>query len=98
MAIYRFTWDPAKAEANWRKHGITFPAAMRVFDDPLHVSRMERYEGGEYRWQTIGHVNPATLLLVVHRYLDENLGAVVRIVSARKVTRHERKNYEDEDG
>ncbi len=49
-----FEWDANKAKSNLRKHGVRFEDAVLVFDDPRHPSRQERYENGEYRWQTLG--------------------------------------------
>lgn len=91
-----WTWDPVKAAANRAKHGLSFETAVLVFDDPLHASRPDHHPDGD-RWQTIGHVGPA-LLLVVHTWPehraegDEPQG---RIISARKATAHERKVYEE---
>ena len=83
-----------------RKHGIGFEEAVRVFDDPLHLSRQDRIEDGEVRWQTIGLVGGTALVLVAHtlRETDENGRTVeiVRIISARAATKRERHRYEDE--
>ncbi len=51
-----FSWDDAKNEINQRKHGVSFEAAQLVFDDPLHITRQDRIEHGEQRWQTSGQV------------------------------------------
>ena len=100
MTELRFTWDKAKDRTNQRKHGVGFEEAARVFADPLHLSRQDRIEGGERRWQTIGMVGGTTLLLVAHtiRENDENGRPVevIRIISARTATRRERRRYEDE--
>jgi uncharacterized DUF497 family protein len=90
-----FEWDDEKAEINYRKHGIRFEEAARVFDDPLAVSGQDRIENGEQRWQTIGMVGACLLLLVAHtvRFEDEGI-EVVRIISARRVDRKERRRYE----
>jgi len=45
-----FEWDEVKAQANYRKHGVSFKAATHVFDDPLYRTEQDRVEGGEYRW------------------------------------------------
>ena len=87
MTEYRFTWDPAKAAANLRKHGIAFEDAVAVFADPLRLTRQDRIEGGEYRWRTIGRVNDATFLLVAHTFRDGEQNTVVRIISARRADR-----------
>jgi uncharacterized DUF497 family protein len=60
--MLRFAWDPVKVRTDQRKHGVTFEDAMHVFLDPGALSRQDRVEGGELRWQTIG------LAGGVHRY------------------------------
>ena len=89
----RFTWDPGKARSNRRDHGVSFEVAAHVWRDPLHVVLPDRWQEGEERWHAIGRVGGATLL-VVHSYPggDE---PVIRIISARRATRHERRAYEE---
>lgn len=91
----RFVWDPAKAESNHRKHGIRFEDAAYVFLDPLHLTVQDRVEGGEYRWQTIGQVGGAAVLLVAHTVTEDGPEPVetIRIISARRATPQERKRY-----
>jgi hypothetical protein len=60
------SWDEPKSRSNQRKHGISFDTASRVFLDPLHLSRQDRIVEGEVRWQTIGMVNGALLILVAY--------------------------------
>ena len=90
-----FEWDEQKAEINLRKHGIRFEDAARVFDDPLAVTDQDRIENGEQRWQTVGMADGYLLLLVAYtvRFEDEGI-EVVRIISARRVDRAERRRYE----
>jgi uncharacterized DUF497 family protein len=93
---FEFDWDPAKAESNRKKHGVTFEAAMGVFSDPLALSLLDNESGqGEERWVTIGR-NPASrLLLVVHTYMDLAADrAAICIISARRPTRREIRQYE----
>jgi uncharacterized DUF497 family protein len=72
-----------------------FAAAQLVFNDPLHLTRQDRIENGEQRWQTLGLADGVVLLLVAHTWLDtENGDEHIRIVSARRATRLERKVYE----
>jgi uncharacterized DUF497 family protein len=96
----RFEWDPAKAESNRRKHGVSFETAMRVFGDPFAHSVQDRVEGGEMRWQTLGLVEGRVLLLVTHTVREEEEDwetiEVIRIISARKADRTERRRYEQE--
>lgn len=98
--VIRFEWDPDKAESNLRKHGVSFETAARVFADPFALSEQDRIEGGEPRWRTLGLVADYCLLLVAHTVCDEDEegGAVeiIRIISARKADRKERRRYEQE--
>jgi uncharacterized protein len=91
----RFEWDPRKDKANRKKHGISFELAQRVFDDPNHLSLQDRQEGGEERWQTLGLIGPHAIVLVAHTYEDEHGEEIVRIISARKATRAERRLYDE---
>ena len=87
-------WDSRKNLANQRKHRLSFEKAKQVFDDPFLLSRLDSYETEE-RWQSIGTVDSA-ILVVVHTWQVTTTGGVeVRIISARKATRHERKSYEE---
>jgi uncharacterized protein len=94
---FEFDWDPAKAESNRRKHGVTFEAAMGVFSDPLALSLVDNESGqGEERWVTIGRNPASNLLLVVHTYIELSTErAAIRIISARRPTRREARQYEE---
>lgn len=94
MAGFVFEWDTEKALINLRKHGVSFADAAAVFQDPFRMTRQDRFENGEYRWQTIGYSNNILLLLVAHTVRDEDGHEVIRIISARRVSRWERKLYE----
>lgn len=89
-----FEWDSVKAETNFRKHGIRFEEAALVFDDPFHLSAQDRFENGEYRWQTIGTVRGCLVVLVAHTTRFEDGSEVIRIISARRAERSERRRYE----
>ena len=89
-----FSWDDAKEVNNQRKHGVSFALAQLVFDDPLHVSRQDRIEAGEERWQTIGMAGGVVLLLVAHTWHEADGEEHIRIISARRATKLERKVYE----
>ena len=90
----RFEWDEEKDVANQRKHGVDFESAARVFADPDYVLREDRTdEGGEMRWHAIGLVE-AVLLLVVHVYRSSIDGEeIIRIISARRTRKQERRGY-----
>jgi uncharacterized DUF497 family protein len=89
-----WTWDPAKDRANRRKHRLSFEAARRVFDDPLHLSRPDA-SAGEERWRTMGLIE-GVAVVVIHTWDEDGQGnASGRIISARKATRHEKRAYEE---
>lgn len=91
-----FIWDSDKNNKNISKHKISFETAQLVFDDPNAKSNQYRHVDGEERWQTIGLIGGVTIILVAHTYLDQNSVETVRIISARKATRHEREKYEQD--
>ncbi len=88
-----FEWDGDKAASNVGKHGVTFDEASTVFADPLAVIfDDEEHSQDEIREIIIGHSVLERLLLVSFTQRGED---VVRIISARKATKRERKNYEE---
>ena len=87
----RFEWDETKAAANLRKHGVPFEEAASVFSDPLAYTFGDPdHSVGEQRLLTFGFSQLGRLLAVVHA----ERGRAIRIISARKATRHERGIYE----
>jgi len=95
---YNFKWDPNKARANLKKHGINFEMAANVFKDPLMLTLFDEdhSEGDEERWITLGKVNQSECVVVSHTYLDEENDTVtIRIISARPATKAETKQYEE---
>jgi uncharacterized protein len=91
----RFEWDEQKNLSNQRKHDVSFELAREVFNDPLHRSIADRIEDREQRWNTTGMVGGVVLLIVAHTWRDDDGDEVVRIISARKATRKERRDYEN---
>jgi uncharacterized DUF497 family protein len=88
----RFGWDPAKAEANLRKHGVSFEEAQTAFADPLARFFPDETPGThEPRFVLLGRSARDLLLVVVH---VERSG-IIRIISAWKANRHERKLYDE---
>ena len=83
-----FEWDPRKAAANFRKHGIQFADAVPVLEDELAITLQEDVLG-EQRWITIGTDVLGRLLTVVYTWRGET----VRVISARPATPNERKQY-----
>lgn len=86
-------WDERKQAANRAKHGVSFALAVLVFDDPLHLSRLDP-QSDEERWQTVGMAGPVCLF-VVHTNIDDR-GTGGRIISARRATASERRRYEED--
>jgi uncharacterized protein len=90
----RFEWDPNKAEANLSKHEVSFEEAVTVFADPLaRIFPDEEHSVDELREIIIGHSAGHQLILVNFTGINDR----VRISSARKATRRERK-YEENVG
>lgn len=89
----RFTWDPAKAAANLRKHGISFMEASTAFADPLSITIPDPdHSVSEERFVLIGLSHRQHLVVVAH----VQRGDLIRIINARPATRRERKTYEEE--
>jgi uncharacterized protein len=87
----RFQFDPAKAAANLRKHGVSFADAEGVFHDPFAVTIEDPDAEGERHFAAIGLGNSGELLVVVYALRGDEF----RLISARRATRKERKQYED---
>ncbi len=86
----QFEWDEGKNHLNIRKHGIDFIDAIDVFNHPVLTTLDGREDYGEERWIALGWMR-ATMAVVVY---VERCGPIIRIVSARKATKHEAKRYE----
>jgi uncharacterized DUF497 family protein len=88
----KFEWDPRKAASNLSKHGVSFQEALTVFADPLaRIFDDEDHSVEEQREIIIGHSAKERLLIVCFTAQGES----VRIFSARKATKRERKEYEE---
>jgi len=93
---YRFEWDPIKADKNAKDHGVTFEQAGTVFLDANLLSRLdEEHDDDEERWVSLGLDKSARLLVVCHTFREvTERSASIRIISARKATRRETKEYD----
>jgi len=93
---YNFDWDPYKAKHNLRKHKVSFERAAAIFLDPLAISIYdEEHSSDEDRWITIGKDRTNNVLVVIHTFHEENIdNCKVRVISARKATKKEIKQYE----
>lgn len=88
MAI-GFKWDPKKAEANWRKHKVTFEQARDAFKDLQALDeRDDKEDYGEDRFNLTGMVEGRLLVVTYTQRTDEKSGdEIIRIISARKAER-----------
>lgn len=85
------TWDPNKADTNFKKHGIRFSDAEMVLYDSFAMTIEERIVANEQRYVTVGTDAVGRILAVVYLYRSDT----IRVISARKATRKERIQYEE---
>jgi uncharacterized DUF497 family protein len=89
----KFQWDPNKAKANLKKHGVSFEEAITVFKDPLAlIFDDEEHSEEEHREIIIGISTLSKLLLVCFVEREED---VIRLITARLSTNQEKKDYEE---
>jgi len=84
------TWDPKKADTNFRKHNVRFSDAEAVLCDPMALTISDQDVNQEKRFVSVGSDPLGRTLVVVCTYRGET----IRIISARKATSKERKHYE----
>ena len=86
-----FEWDSRKARSNLAKHGVGFQEASTIFGDPLSLTIPDpEHSLSEERYITVGRAFSGKLLVVVYTERGDN----IRIISARRASRRERKFYE----
>jgi len=91
--MLKFEWDPVKAKSNQKKHGVTFAEASSCFYDPMHILIDDPDSAAdEDRLILIGASSKSQILVVVHVDITRDK---IRIISARKATKTERKQYEE---
>ena len=89
--MVQFEWDPKKAKKNAKKHGVSFEEGVTVFYDPLSATFDDPdHSVGEHRYINIGLSSRDRLLVIAHA----ERGEILRIISARPATAHERKRHE----
>lgn len=87
----RYEWDPRKAAANLRKHGVSFEEAASIFNDPLAITFPDPdHSVVEERLLSFGISSSGRLLAII----STERGTTLRIISAREATRRERGIYE----
>lgn len=84
-------WDPVKARLNVRKHGVLFADAVSAREDERALTMRDTFADEEERWITLGMDAIGRTLVVVYAWRGER----VRLISARKGTRRERRSYEE---
>jgi uncharacterized DUF497 family protein len=82
----RFEYDEQKNESNLARHGVDFPTAALIFDNPYAMTiRDVLHDEDEERYNTIGEFSPGSILFVVHTlFADEEGEEVIRLISERK--------------
>ncbi|MFP4532149.1 MAG: BrnT family toxin [Desulfobacterales bacterium] len=84
------TWDPKKAESNFKKHKIRFSDAEMVLYDPFAMTLEEQVVAAQQRFVSIGSDAVGRVIVIVYSYRADT----IRLISARKATPSERKQYE----
>jgi uncharacterized DUF497 family protein len=87
-----FEWDASKSQANYRKHGLDFRDAEKVFQGLVITREDSRKNYGEKRWITMGKLEEITVVIV---YVQR--GERLRIISMRRANVRERKVYEEKN-
>jgi uncharacterized DUF497 family protein len=91
--MIKFEWNTAKAASNKKKHGVSFEEAQSVFYDEFALQFFdEDNSGSENRFLMLGFSDKARLLIVCH--CEREQGNIIRIISARKATKHESNHYQ----
>ena len=85
-----FEWDASKARSNLAKHRISFEDATSIFGDPAAITIDAPVLGGEFKFVTIGYSSQGRLFVVAHTDRNDR----IRIISVRKATSIERRQYE----
>ncbi len=95
MCIYLpvgYEWDPAKARANFEKHGIHFADAATALEDDFALTVRDPFSQDEERWITLGKDAAGRLLVVVYTWRGDH----ARLISARPATPREKSQYEEQ--
>ena len=94
--LYNFEWDFEKEKQNNRKHKVSFLRATTVFRDPNQITVFdEEHSNDEERWITLGIDGYGILLIVIHTFEQATHYVNIRLISARKATKTEIKQYEE---
>jgi uncharacterized DUF497 family protein len=93
---YYFEWDPVKGNVNIQKHKVSFQRTAEVFKDPSAISIFDiEHSHNEDRWITIGRDFSGRILVISHTFRKIDIDSCrIRIISSRKATNKETKQYE----
>ena len=92
LFLMNFVWDASKATNNWQDHRVSFQEAVTVFGDPLSLTAPDPdHSLMENRYIIVGRSQNGRLLMVAHTERTD----AIRIISARELTRGERRQYEE---
>jgi uncharacterized DUF497 family protein len=86
-----YEWDPAKARANFAKHGVRFADVVTVLEDDLALTMRDPSSDEEERWITLGSDGLGRVIVVVYAWRGDN----VRLISAPTATAREKSQYEE---
>ena len=99
MKFVKFVWDSEKEKINKRKHKVTFEEACYIFTDKYQLNLFDvEHSEGEDRWITIGQATNNRTLVVVHTFKKTEGKEIVRIISARKASKSEARQYFERKG
>ena len=94
MKRLHFSWDAEKSKINEQKHGVSFEEAQTIFyDDNARLQHDPDHSEDEDRFILLGMSAKLRVLVVCHCYRSDD--AEIRLISARKATKRERKQYEE---
>ncbi|MDM8546785.1 BrnT family toxin [Candidatus Venteria ishoeyi] len=90
----KFEWNEQKNQFNQKKHGVSFEEAKEVFNDALHIAKLDhRFSYFEERWITIGATQKGHILVVANLFFSDEGEEIIRIISARPANAREKKYY-----
>jgi uncharacterized DUF497 family protein len=92
----KFEWDTEKERINIQKHGVSFEQASYVFSDPYALNKYdEEHSQNEDRWLLLGKSLNEVVLVVAHTFRNNDGIEFVRVINARKATKHEQQTYQN---
>jgi hypothetical protein len=94
--ISPFDWNPVKNRENLRKHGVRHETASLIFENPWILSRKDiSHDDAEERYNALGEIAPGVILFVVFTLRQRDEDEIIRLISARAASQHEKRTYEE---